>query len=175
MRSSWSSLVWLKWLIVEDNWCRSSKSPHMCRGPKQVWEDQIAGGPEKLLALRAEGTIVSRWRSNVGNKTMSKFMRFLGGPNRPKICVRGTKFNFEDWPIDGVLIATFSILSPVSARDHEGRTCLHLAAANDSLPAVTTILKYEVKLLREKINFFARQRYERAKGQWKWPPINPNG
>ena len=96
---------------------------------------------------------------------MSKFARFLGGPNRPKICVRGTKFNFEDWPIDGVLIATFSILSPVSARDHEGRTCLHLAAANDSLPAVTAILKYEVKLLREKINFFARQRYERAKGQ----------
>ena len=97
MRSSRSSLVWLKWLIVEDNWCRSSKSPHMCRGPKQVREDQITGGPEKLLALRAEGTIVSRWRSNVGNKTMSKFMRFLGGPNGPKICARGTKFDFEDW------------------------------------------------------------------------------
>ena len=38
---------------------RSSKSPHtahMCGGPKQVWGDQRAGGPENLLALRAEGT-----------------------------------------------------------------------------------------------------------------------
>ena len=93
---------------------------------------------------------------------MSKFMGFLGGPNGPKICVRGTKFNFEDWAIDGVLIATFSILSPVSARDHEGRTCLHLAAANDSLPAVTAILKYEVKHSRK--NSRARMKYERAKG-----------
>ena len=26
-----------------------------------------------------------------------KIMRFLGGPNTPNICVRGTKFNFKDW------------------------------------------------------------------------------
>ena len=28
---------------------------------------------------------------------MSKFTRFLGGPNWPKICGRGTKFDFKDW------------------------------------------------------------------------------
>ena len=28
---------------------------------------------------------------------MSKFMRFWGGPNWPKTCVRGTKFSFKDW------------------------------------------------------------------------------
>ena len=28
---------------------------------------------------------------------MSKFTRFLGGPNCPKICVLGTKFNSKDW------------------------------------------------------------------------------
>ena len=28
---------------------------------------------------------------------MSKFTHFLGGPKGPKICVRGTKFDFEDW------------------------------------------------------------------------------
>ena len=28
---------------------------------------------------------------------MSKFTRFLGGPNWPKTCVRGTKFSFKDW------------------------------------------------------------------------------
>ena len=30
---------------------------------------------------------------------MSKFTRFWGGPNWPKICVRGTKFNFKDWGV----------------------------------------------------------------------------
>ena len=29
-----------------------------------------------------------------------KITRFLGEPNRPKICVRGTKFNFKDWGDD---------------------------------------------------------------------------
>ena len=29
------------------------------RGPKQVWGDQKACGPENLLALRADGTRVS--------------------------------------------------------------------------------------------------------------------
>ena len=32
---------------------------HMCGGLKQVWGDQNDGGPENLLALRAEGTRVS--------------------------------------------------------------------------------------------------------------------
>ena len=43
---------------------------HMCGGPKQVWGDQKAGGPENLLALRAEGTKVSSWPSNEGEKTI---------------------------------------------------------------------------------------------------------
>ena len=31
---------------------------------------------------------------------MSKFSRFLGGPNGPKICVGRTKFDFEDWGLE---------------------------------------------------------------------------
>ena len=34
--------------------------------------------------------------------------------------------------------------SPVTSRDHEGRTCLHLAASNDSVAAVTTLLDLKV-------------------------------
>ena len=30
---------------------------------------------------------------------MMIFTRFLRGPNEPKICVPGTKFNFEDWVV----------------------------------------------------------------------------
>ena len=33
-------------------------------------------------------------------------MRFLGGPNRPKICVVGTKFDFKDWVLATALFAT---------------------------------------------------------------------
>ena len=40
------------------------------RGTKASWRDQKASGPENLLALRAEGTGVSRWPSNVGDKTI---------------------------------------------------------------------------------------------------------
>ena len=102
----------------------------MCGGPKQVWGDQRAGGPENLSALmRVEGTRASRWASNLGDKTiqlqaefiletivcqidtsqkthfchllhMSKFTRLLGGPKGSKICVQETKFNFEDWDRD---------------------------------------------------------------------------
>ena len=35
-----------------------AQSEHV-RGTKASWEDQKAGGPENLLALRAEGTRVS--------------------------------------------------------------------------------------------------------------------
>jgi ankyrin repeat protein len=34
--------------------------------------------------------------------------------------------------------------SPALARDHEGRTCLHLAASNDSVAAVTALLECKV-------------------------------
>ena len=37
----------------------STHTAHICGGPKQVWGDQKAGGPENLLALRAEGTEVA--------------------------------------------------------------------------------------------------------------------
>ena len=39
-------------------------------GTKAIWGDQRADGPENLLALRADGTRVSKWRSNVGDKTI---------------------------------------------------------------------------------------------------------
>ena len=62
--------------------CRpqSSKSTymaHMCGGPKQVWGDQRAGGPENLLALRVEGTRASGWPSNVGDKTIQLQAEFV--------------------------------------------------------------------------------------------------
>ena len=47
----------------------------MCGGPKQVWGDQKAGAPENLLALRAEGTRVSSWPSNVRDKTIQEAPR----------------------------------------------------------------------------------------------------
>ena len=42
---------------------------------KKIWEYQRAGG---------------RWLN------LSKFTRFLGGPDGPKICGRGTKIDFKD-------------------------------------------------------------------------------
>ena len=45
-------------------------SRSMSGGLRKVWGDQRAGGPENLLALRAEGTRASSWPSNGGdNKT----------------------------------------------------------------------------------------------------------
>ena len=52
MLGDWIGLEW-------SGWTRSLKSTHMGRGPKQVWGDQKAGGPENLLPLRAEGIRVS--------------------------------------------------------------------------------------------------------------------
>ena len=64
------------------NFWKNSKRPSMTRSlkfthtahmwgkPKQVWGDQKADGPENLLALRAEGSRVSSWPSNVGDKTI---------------------------------------------------------------------------------------------------------
>ena len=63
-------LFWFAILTGVSPW--SLKLPHtahMCGGPKQVWGDQKAGWPENLLALRAGGTRVSSWPSNVGDKT----------------------------------------------------------------------------------------------------------
>ena len=39
---------------------KSPHTAHMCRGPKQVWGDKKAGGPENLSTSRAEGTRASR-------------------------------------------------------------------------------------------------------------------
>ena len=41
---------------------------------------------------------------------MSKFTRFLAGPNWPKICERGTKFNFKDWGVNVQLLAIYQTL-----------------------------------------------------------------
>ena len=41
-------------------------------------------------------------------------MRFLGGPNKPKICVRGTKFNFKDW--GAILPLRIKASAPQTAR-----------------------------------------------------------
>ena len=40
-----------------------------------------------------------------------------------------------------------------NARDHEWRTCLHLAANNDSVPAVKLLLKYKVNYLSYFVKF----------------------
>ena len=56
-----------------------------------------------LIEHRSRVTIVYLI-SNLGENTIyiwrllnvPKITRFLGGPNRPKICVRGTKINFKD-------------------------------------------------------------------------------
>ena len=50
-------------------------------------------------------------------------------------------------PLVKMIFTHIKKFSPLTARDHEGRTCLHLAAANDSLPAVTALLKCKVRLL----------------------------
>ena len=82
----------------------------MLRGPnnskssqrmKKLWREGIEHRSRATLVY-----LISNW----GVKTQKtqiccllnvpKIMRFLGGPNRPKICVRGTKINFKDWDPD---------------------------------------------------------------------------
>ena len=83
-------------------------------GPKTFWEDQRAWRPKNLTAQRAEGTKVLRrqktggtiniYQTDRGQKithlcrwlNLSKFTRFLGGPNGPKICGGRTKTDFKD-------------------------------------------------------------------------------
>ena len=83
-------------------------------GPKTFWEDQRAWRPKNLAAQWAEGTKVLRRQTTGGTinihqtdrgqkithlcrwLNLSKFTRFLGGPNGPKICGGRTKTDFKD-------------------------------------------------------------------------------
>ena len=87
-------------------------------GPKTFWEDQRAWRPKNLTAQRAEGTKVLRrqktggtiniYQTDRGQKithlcrwlNLSKFTRFLGGPNGPKICGGRTKTDFKDRAVE---------------------------------------------------------------------------
>ena len=58
-----------------------------------------------------------------------KITRFLGRPNRPKICVWGTKFNFKDWAIKACFVLNLLPQSPHSYSNLPGKWILSTCIA----------------------------------------------